>query len=53
MQETTTQDREQELRSLLDQMAAHPERDWTDARDRVTVLRAMLAGAAAHPTSAG
>jgi len=45
MIETTMQDREKELRSLLDQMAAHPERDWAEARERVAVLRTMLAGA--------
>lgn len=46
MKETTMQDREHELRSLLDQMAAHPERDWAEVQERVAVLRAMLAGAA-------
>jgi len=42
MQETTRKDREKELRSLLDQMAAHPERDWSEERQRVAVLREML-----------
>lgn len=45
MIETTTQHREQELRSLLDQIAAHPERDWSAERQRIVVLREMLAGA--------
>lgn len=44
MKETTPQDREHELRSLLDQMSAHPERDWSEARERVAVLQAMLTG---------
>lgn len=48
MQETTMQDRERELRSLLNQMAAHPERDWAQARERIAVLRAMVGGAAAQ-----
>lgn len=47
MKETTMQDREQELRSLLDQIASHPERDWSDARERIAVLQAMVAGARA------
>ncbi len=42
MQETTTKDREKELRSLLDAIAAHPERDWTEERKRVAVLQRML-----------
>lgn len=44
MKETTMHDREQELRSLLDQMSAHPERDWSEVRERVAVLQTMLAG---------
>jgi hypothetical protein len=46
MIETTLQHREQELRSLIDQIAAHPERDWAEARQRVIVLQRMVAGAA-------
>lgn len=42
MEPVTRQDREQELRSLLAQMEAHPERDWSDERQRVGVLREML-----------
>ena len=41
MDGTTTEDREKELRFLLSQMSAHPERDWTEARERINVLRAM------------
>ena len=39
MQGTTTEDRENELRQLLSQIAAYPERDWTTARARVNVLK--------------
>lgn len=42
---TTLKDREQELRSLLDQISNHPERDWTLERERVLVLQRMIAGA--------
>lgn len=44
MIETTPAHREQELRSLLDQIAAHPERDWSEARERIVVLQKMVAG---------
>lgn len=43
MQATTTADREQELRTLLDQIKAHPERSWTEERKRVGVLQSQLA----------
>jgi len=42
---TTSADREKELRFLLDQMSAYPERDWSEARQRVRVLQAMDIGA--------
>ena len=42
MQETTTLDRERELRSLLDRITRHPERSWTAERERVAVLQRML-----------
>ena len=42
MEPVTRRDREQELRSLLAQMEAHPERDWSSERERVDVLREML-----------
>ncbi len=48
MQETTMEDRKKELRSLLDQMAAHPERDWSEEKKRVAVLREMLDAKAAQ-----
>ncbi|MDD3798349.1 MAG: hypothetical protein PHE36_04130 [Novosphingobium sp.] len=42
MKEVTNEDREHELRSLLDEMQKHPERDWTEARKRIAVLRQVL-----------
>jgi len=42
MQETTTQDRKNELRKLLDQIEAHPEKPFTEERKRVAVLQNML-----------
>ena len=42
MQETTTADREKELRELLDQIAAHPDKAWKAERERVAVLQRML-----------
>ncbi len=42
MKEVTNEDREHELRDLLEQMKQHPERDWTEAKKRVHVLREML-----------
>lgn len=43
MQETTQADRERELRSLLDRIAEHPDKPWTEERARVAVLQTMLA----------
>lgn len=43
MQETTLADRERELRSLLDQLAAHPEKAMPTERARVAVLQKLLA----------
>ncbi|WP_427969139.1 hypothetical protein [Altererythrobacter sp.] len=43
MQNTTAADRKKELRELLDQIAAHPEKAWTAERERVAVLQRMLA----------
>ena len=42
MQPTTDQDRQRELRRLLDDISAHPERAWTAERERVAVLQRML-----------
>ena len=43
MQETTTDDRQRELRGLLDNIEAHPEREWKQERRRVAVLQQLLA----------
>jgi hypothetical protein len=43
MQETTMEDRRKELQALLDQIRAHPERDWTAERERARVLSEMIA----------
>jgi hypothetical protein len=42
MQPVTMHDREKELRNLLDQIEAHPERAYTEERKRVAVLQNML-----------
>lgn len=43
MKDTTVDHRKQELRKLLDEIAAHPEKDFTEERKRVAVLKEMLA----------
>jgi len=43
MRETTPEDRRKELRSLIDRIEAHPERDWTDERRRIAILQSKLA----------
>lgn len=42
MTPVTMEDRRKELRTLLEQIEAHPERDWSSVRERVNVLREML-----------
>jgi hypothetical protein len=42
MQDTTIEDRKKELRTLLDRIEAHPERDFAEERKRVAVLQGML-----------
>ena len=42
MDPVTTDDRRNELRTLLEQIEAHPERDWTSAKERINVLKEML-----------
>lgn len=42
MEPVTRHDRETELKGLLAQMEAHPERDWSEVRVRIEVLREML-----------
>lgn len=43
MQETTRQDRENELRQLIDKVTAQPNRSWTEERKRIAVLQTQLA----------
>lgn len=42
MRETTLEDRKHELRQLLEQFKAHPERDWSEERKRAATLSAMI-----------
>ncbi|WP_193391532.1 hypothetical protein [Erythrobacter sp. SG61-1L] len=42
MEVVTMEDRRKELASLLRQMEAHPERDWSAEKARANVLREML-----------
>ena len=44
MRETTMEDRRHELAALLDAIARHPGRDWSDERRRIAVLRELFAG---------
>lgn len=50
MQESSIEDRKRELRGLLDQISAHPEKAFTQERKRVAVLQGMLA---AHEKAQG
>lgn len=43
MKETTLEDRKHELKQLLEQIEAHPERDWSEEKKRVAVLQKMIA----------
>src|SRR3546814_3956319 len=43
MQAVTEGDRRKEVRVLLDQIQAHPERDWTKARRRLATLNKLIA----------
>ncbi|WP_447760956.1 hypothetical protein [Sphingopyxis panaciterrae] len=42
MQAVTENDRRKEVRVLLDQIQAHPERDWTAARQRIATLNKLI-----------
>lgn len=42
MQVVTESDRRKELTVLLDQIQAHPERDWTNARRRIATLNKLI-----------
>lgn len=48
MQAVTESDRRKEVRILLDQIQAHPERDWTAARRRLATLNKLI-GATPKP----
>ncbi|MBB6425814.1 hypothetical protein [Sphingopyxis sp. JAI128] len=43
MQAVTEGDRRKEVRHLLEQIQAHPERDWTAARQRLATLNKLIA----------
>ena len=43
MQAVTEEDRRKEVRALLDQIQAHPERDWSAARRRIATLNHLIA----------
>lgn len=43
MQAVTEGDRRKEVKNLLDQIQAHPERDWTQARRRIATLNKLIA----------
>lgn len=43
MQAETEGDRRKEIRVLLGQIQAHPERDWSAARRRLTTLSKLVA----------
>ncbi|WP_411340556.1 hypothetical protein V6U71_00880 [Sphingopyxis sp. J-6] len=45
MQAVTEGDRRKEVRTLLDQIQAHPERDWTAARQRIATLNKLIGSA--------
>ncbi|GEM_PF-481675 len=52
MQETTIEDRRRELRALLDNIEAHPEREWAQERQRIAILQSQLsAEESAAPSS--
>ncbi|MCB2065507.1 MAG: hypothetical protein KDE15_02575 [Erythrobacter sp.] len=42
MQDTTAQDRRNELKSLLERIHAHPEHAFVEERKRVAVLQSLL-----------
>lgn len=48
MQAVTESDRRKEVRVLLDQIQAHPERDWSSARQRLATLTKLI-GAKPRP----
>lgn len=52
MDPVTIEDRKKELHTLLEQMQAHPSRDWSKERERVAVLQQMIAAQEARKTHA-
>lgn len=48
MQAVTEGDRRQEIRVLLGQIQAHPERDWSAARRRLATLNKLVAPPKEH-----
>jgi hypothetical protein len=49
MQAVTEGDRRKEVRVLLDQIQAHPERDWSAERRRLATLNKLIAGPPRQP----
>ncbi len=49
MQPVTDGDRRKELAALLQQVQAHPERDWSGARRRIATLTKLIAAPALRP----
>ncbi|UKK83826.1 hypothetical protein L7H23_14810 [Sphingopyxis sp. BSN-002] len=43
MQAVTEGDRRKELAALLEQIRAHPERDWSATRARIATLNKLIA----------
>ncbi len=50
MQAVTADDRRKEVRALLDQIQAHPERDWSAARRRLATLNKLIAPPPGKPS---
>jgi hypothetical protein len=48
MQAVTEGDRRKEIRVLLEQIQAHPGRDWNDARRRLATLTRLVAPPRGH-----
>lgn len=53
MIETTMEDRERELRALLERIGAQPEREWGEERQRIAVLQRLLAAEYAAADTTG
>ncbi|AKH43056.1 hypothetical protein FHS61_001245 [Altererythrobacter atlanticus] len=44
MEEVTNEDRRREIRTLVERIEAHPERDMKEERERLRVLRKIVEG---------